>query len=75
VAEGYGTYVVIDASGRFDPSPSVATITRLAQAGVALVNARTIILEMMADNAHPRANEIYAALPAGLVAMDHTPGT
>ena len=74
VAEGYDTYVVVDASGRFDPSPSLATITRLTQAGVALVNARTIVLEMMADNAHPKANEIYAALPAGLVTLDNAPG-
>ena len=86
VAEGYDTYVVVDASGRFDPSPSLATITRLAAlgygeveevtvaAGVALVNARTIVLEMMADNAHPKANEIYAALPAGLVPLNNAPG-
>ena len=74
VAEGYDAYVVIDASGRFDPLPSLATITRLAQAGVALVNARTIVLEMMADNAHPKASEIYAALPAGLVTLDNAPG-
>jgi Isochorismatase family len=74
VAEGYATYVVIDACGRFDPLPSVATITRLAQAGVALVNTRTIVLEMMADNAHPEAKEIYSALPPGLVTLDHAPG-
>jgi nicotinamidase-related amidase len=74
VAEGYDTYVVIDACGRFDPLPSVATITRLAQAGVALVNARTIVLEMMADNAHPKAKEIYSALPPGLVTQDQAPG-
>ena len=61
VAEGYDTSVVYDACGRFEPMP-VAAITRLAQAGVVLVNARTIVLEMMADNAHPSANEIYAAL-------------
>jgi nicotinamidase-related amidase len=65
-AEGFDTYVVVDASGRFDPSPSLATVTRLAQAGVAL--------EMMADNAHPKANEIYAALPAGLVIMEKASG-
>jgi nicotinamidase-related amidase len=74
VAEGYDTYVVIDASGRIAPQPSVATISRLAQAGVALVNARVIFLEMMADNAHPKANEIYAALPAGLVTLESAPG-
>jgi len=30
--------------------------------GVALVNAGPLILEMMADNTHPRARELYAAL-------------
>jgi len=61
VAEGYQTYVIFDACGRFEPLP-IAAITRLAQAGVVPVDARTIVLEMMADNAHPSANEIYAAL-------------
>jgi hypothetical protein len=42
--------------------------------GVALVTARVIVLELMADNAHPKANQIYAALPAGLITMDTAPG-
>ncbi len=71
-AEGYDAYVVIDACGRFEPVPSIATISRLTQAGVALVNTRVIILETMADNAHPKASQIYATLPAGLVIMDGT---
>ena len=28
------------------------------------------MVEIMADNADPRAGEIYAALPAGLVVID-----
>jgi nicotinamidase-related amidase len=74
VAEGYDTYVVIDACGLFSPAPSVAAISRLTQAGVALVDTRPIVLEMMADNAHPKAREIYATLPAGLVTMDNATG-
>jgi nicotinamidase-related amidase len=70
VAEGYDTYVVLDACGLFSPSPSVAAISRLSQAGVALVDTRPLVLTMMADNAHPSAGEIYATLPAGLVRMD-----
>lgn len=66
-ADGCDSYVVIDACGRFEPTPSVATVSRLTQAGVALVSTRVIVLELMADNAHPNAKEIYAALPAGLV--------
>ncbi len=61
VAEGYDTYVVFDASGRFEPLP-VTAITRLAQAGAVLVNAGPLVLELMADNTHPKAGEIYAAL-------------
>ena len=70
VAEGYDTYVVLDACGTFSPSPSVAAISRLSQAGVALVDTRPLVLAIMADNAHPKAGEIYATLPAGLVRMD-----
>jgi nicotinamidase-related amidase len=69
-ADDYDTYVVIDACGRFEPEPSVATISRLTQAGVALVSTRVIVLETMADNAHPDASDIYATLPPGLVVMD-----
>jgi nicotinamidase-related amidase len=72
-ADGYDAYVVIDACGRFEPTPSVATVSRLTQAGVTLVNTRVIVLELMADNAHPNAKEIYAALPAGLVIRDGAP--
>ena len=61
VAQGYDTYVVVDASGRFDPLPVTAMI-RLAQAGVVLVSAGPLVLEMMADNTHPKAKEIYTAL-------------
>lgn len=66
-ADGYDSYVVLDACGRFEPEPSVATVSRLTQAGVALVNTRVMVLEALADNAHPKASDIYAALPAGLV--------
>ena len=62
VAEDYDTYVVINACGLFAPSPSVAAISHLTQAGVALVDTRPIVLEMMVDNAHPKARELYAAL-------------
>jgi nicotinamidase-related amidase len=74
-AEGYGAYVVIDACGRFAAAPSVATISRLTQAGVALADTRVIVLEAMADNAHPKASEIYATLPAGLMPADAVRGT
>ena len=75
VAEGYDSYVVLDACGRFAPVPSVATVSRLTQAGVILVDTRVVVLEAMADNAHPKASDIYATLPAGLVHVDGTSGT
>jgi hypothetical protein len=62
--------VVLDACGRFEEQPSVATISRLTQAGVVLVNTRVVVLEAMADNAHPMARDIYATLPAGIVVME-----
>jgi nicotinamidase-related amidase len=68
-ADGYDSYVVVDACGSSEPEPSVATVSRLTQAGVALVTTRVIVLETMADNAHPKAKDIYATLPAGLVTM------
>jgi hypothetical protein len=37
-------YVVVDACGRVEPQPSVATVSRLSQAGVALVNTRVVVL-------------------------------
>jgi nicotinamidase-related amidase len=73
-ADGYDAYVAIDACGRFAAAPSVATISRLTQAGVALADTRVIVLEAMADNAHPQAAEIYAILPAGLVPTDAVTG-
>ena len=75
VAEGYDSYVVLDACGRFAPVPSVATVSRLTRAGVILVDTRVVVLEAMADNAHPKASDIYATLPAGLVHVDGTSGT
>jgi len=38
-AEGYDAYIAGDACGLFAPAPSVAAISRLTQAGVALVDA------------------------------------
>jgi hypothetical protein len=55
------------------PEPSIATVSRLTQAGVALVDTRVIVLEAMADNAHHKASEIYATLPAGLVRTGRQP--
>jgi hypothetical protein len=55
------------------PEPSVATVSRLTQAGVALVDTQVIVLESMADNAHPKASEIHATLPTGLITTGWQP--
>jgi nicotinamidase-related amidase len=73
-ADGYDSYVVLDACGRFEPEPPVATVSRLTQAGVALATTRVMVLEALADNAHPKASDIYATLPAGLVTTDDGAG-
>jgi hypothetical protein len=66
--------VVAGACDRIEPQPPAATVSRLTQAGAALVNT-VIVREAMAGNAHPRANEIYATPPAGLVLMDDARGS
>src|SRR5262249_30733170 len=53
-AEGYDAYVAVDASGRFEAVPSVATISRLTLAGVALADTAVIVLEAMADTRTPK---------------------
>jgi hypothetical protein len=63
-AEGYDAYVAVDACGRFSPAPSVATVSRLTQAGIALVDTRVIVLESMADSAHPKPASQQASKPA-----------
>jgi nicotinamidase-related amidase len=61
LADGLEPYVVVDACGRFEPLPATA-LTRLAQAGVAVATTQPLVLEMMADNAHPKARDVYGAL-------------
>jgi nicotinamidase-related amidase len=61
MAAGYAAYVVIDASGDLDAFP-FTEITRLSQAGAIAINSGPLVMELLADNADPRAGEVYAAL-------------
>ena len=61
IADGYAAYVVIDASGDLDGFPSTE-IARLAQAGAIPVNSGPLAMELLRDNADPKAAEVYAAL-------------
>ncbi len=69
-AVGYDAYAVIDASGTFSETKRVTGLLRMVQAGVIVTDYATAAVEMLKDNASPKAGELYAALDmpfAGLV--------
>ncbi|MFF3559357.1 isochorismatase family protein [Streptomyces sp. NPDC002574] len=61
-AEGYDTYVALDASGTFSDAKREAGLVRLQQAGVIVSDYATLMVEILADNASPAAGEVYGAL-------------
>src|SRR5712691_7153289 len=67
---GYDAYGVIDASGTFSETKRITGLMRMVQAGVVVIDYATVGVEMLKDNASPKAGELYAALDmpfAGLV--------
>jgi len=62
LAAGYKTYVAVDASGMFRATLRQVGVARIQQAGVIPVDYFSIMCEIMATNADPLANEVYAAL-------------
>jgi nicotinamidase-related amidase len=69
-AAGYDAYAVIDASGTFSETKRVTGLLRMVQAGVIVTDYATVAVEMLKDNASPKAGDLYAALNmpfAGLV--------
>lgn len=60
--EGFDAYAAIDASGTFWQTKREAGLLRMQQAGVIPVDYATAMVEVLADNAHPQANDLYAAL-------------
>jgi len=67
---GYDAYGVIDASGTFSETKRVTGLLRMVQAGVVVIDYCTVAVEMLKDNASPKAGDLYAALDmpfAGLV--------
>src|SRR5882762_4873712 len=67
---GYDAYAVIDASGTFSETKRITGLLRMLQAGVIVTDYATVAVEMLKDNASPKAAELYAALDmpfAGLV--------
>src|SRR5438034_9434356 len=67
---GYDAYGVIDASGTFSETKRITGLMRMVQAGVIVTDYATVAVEMLKDNASPKAGDLYAALDmpwAGLV--------
>jgi isochorismate hydrolase len=62
VADGYDSYAVIDASGGFTQTQVDMGVLRMQQAGVIPVNYSNVAVEILADNAAPEAEAVYAAL-------------
>lgn len=62
VREGFEAYVAVDASGTFNTTKRETGILRLIQSGVVVADTSSLVVEMLADNASPRAEEVYAAL-------------
>jgi nicotinamidase-related amidase len=69
-AAGYDAYAVIDASGTFSETKRITGLLRMVQAGVIVTDYSTVAVEMLKDNASPKAGDLYAALDmsfAGLI--------
>ena len=62
---GYEAYAAIDISGTSTELERQAAIVELTQAGVGVTTARSVILQILRDNADPRARDVYAAFSAG----------
>jgi isochorismate hydrolase len=59
---GYQPLIAIDACGTFTHDKREAGIARLTVLGIEVSDCATLIVEILADNADPKANEVYAAL-------------
>src|SRR5436309_11417451 len=67
---GYDAYAVIDVSGTFSETKRITGLLRMVQAGVIVTDYSTVAVEMLKDNASPKAGALYGALDmpfAGLV--------
>ena len=62
VREGFEAYVAVDASGTFDLTKRETGIARLNQSGVVVSDGASLMVEILADNASPKAYDVYSAL-------------
>ena len=60
--DGYEPVVAIDACGTFSSDKREAGIARLTTLGIEVSDYATLMVEILADNADPKATEVYAAL-------------
>ncbi|MDC8012774.1 isochorismatase family protein [Tahibacter soli] len=61
-ADGYSPVVALDACGTFSSAKREAGIARLTALGIEVSDYATLMVEIMADNADPKAGDVYAAL-------------
>ncbi len=69
LADGYETYGVVDASGAFTKRQGEMGMARMQQAGVIPVAYSNVCVEILADNAAPEAEVVYAALGMPFVSL------
>ncbi len=62
VREGFEAYVAVDACGTFDMTKRETGIVRLNQSGVVTADAASLMIEILKDNASPKAEAVYTAL-------------
>lgn len=60
--EGFQPIVALDACGTFTPAKREAGIARLTALGIEVSDYATLMVELMGDNADPKALDVYAAL-------------
>ena len=68
-AVGYDAYAVIDASGTFGETKRITGLMRMVQAGVIVTDYATVAVEILKDNASPKAGDLYAALDMPVAAL------
>jgi hypothetical protein len=61
-ADGYQPVVALDACGTSSHHKREAGLARLTTLGIEVSDYATAMVEIMADNADPKATEVYAAL-------------
>lgn len=69
VREGYDAYVAVDASGTFNVTKRETGLLRLTQSGVIVADGASLMVEILGDNARPKAGAVYAALDMDWAAL------